>query len=403
MTIPSTRHRRPRHTATGLCVLALLCWSSLAPGGHAQSVSADSPASKESSNGGVIAQHLPTLAYRGGPFLRHPRIVTVTFAGDDERLVTRLEQFGDTITRTTWWRAVSDGYCAADGDCIGEGRPGVAVRLRESLPADVHAVEISALLARAITAGHLGTLDDESLLLVYLPAGITLRDAFVPRYCGAGPRAFHRSLRIGRRVIGYAVMPRCADEASLTGTASHELLETVMNPDTSRPAFAFPRDSSARGFAAAGDEAMDPCGFLSADREVVEGAFVVRRSWSARAAAQGRNPCVPAASPQPFLALVPEQPVVRLLNSGDTVTIEVHAAADRPAEAWTVSAVDLTGSQRGEHYVDVALDRSQMSPGDTGTLRVALRKVPPQGLTVVGLVSTVGGNSYLWPVAVVTR
>ena len=99
-------------------------------------------------NTDLIAQRLPRIEYRGGPFLRHLRIVTITFAADDAGVVTRLEQFGNTITRTSWWRAVTDGYCAKAGDCIGEGRPGVSVRLAYTLSSQVHAVEISALLRR---------------------------------------------------------------------------------------------------------------------------------------------------------------------------------------------------------------------------------------------------------------
>jgi hypothetical protein len=355
------------------------------------------------SDGAFLAQRLPTLRYRGGPFLRHPRIVTITFAGDDEALVSRLERFGDSITRTAWWRAVVDGYCASEGDCIGEGRPGIAVRLRETLPAEVHAVDVSAILRRAVTSGALDRLDADSLLLVYLPGGVTLRDAFVPRYCGAGPRGFHRSLRIEGRVIGYAVMPRCGDETALTGTASHELVETVMNPDTSRPGFSFVREAQARGFAAAGDEAMDPCGFITAEREAVESSFVVRRSWSSRRAADGRDPCVPGMPARPYVAVVPEQPVVRLLNSGDTIAVEVRAASDRPVAEWSVSVVDLTGSQQHDRYVEAALDRRALAPGETGTLRVTLRKQPPGGLSIVGIVSTLDGRSHLWPLAVVTR
>jgi hypothetical protein len=354
-------------------------------------------------DGGFLARHLPKLAYRGGPFLRHPRIVTVTFAGDDAALVSRLEQFGDTITRTGWWRTVVEGYCASKDDCIGEGRPGAAVRLPDLLPRDLHAVDLSALLRRAIAAGALGTLDEESLLLVYLPAGVRLRDAVVPHYCGEGPRGVHRALRLEKRTIGYAVMPRCGDEAALTGTASHELLETVMNPDPARPAFAFAKEAAARGFAAAGDEAMDPCGFIVHEREVVETTFVVRRGWSARAAALGHNPCVPAVSTRPYLALVPEQPVVRLLNSGDSVTITLAAAADRPTEKWSVSTNDLTGSQQRDRYVDVILDRSTVAPGERARLQVTLRQQPPRGLTIVGIVSTLGSESNLWPLAVVTR
>ena len=359
-------------------------------------------ASAASAHGALIAQRLPRLEYRGGPFVRRPRVVTITFAGDESALVGRLEAFGSTVTRTPWWRAVIEGYCASDRDCVGQGQPGLFVRLTDALPVDVHAVDVSAILRRHASAGRFGPLDSDALLLVYLPGGVQLRDAIVPRYCRDGPRAFHRALRVNGQTIAYAVMPRCGDEAALTGTASHELLEMAMSPDPSDRGFAFVETALTRGFTAAGNEAMDPCGFITDEPNVLESGFVVRRAWSNLAASQGRNPCVPADREIPFAALVPRQPAVRLPNDGDSVLIELDAAADRPVGDWTVSAVDLTGSQLRTRYVDVALDRTVVTAGETAILRITRHRAHPRGLSVVGLVSTVDGHSYLWPVAVVT-
>jgi hypothetical protein len=354
-------------------------------------------------NGTVIAQRLPRVVYRGGPFLRHPRIVTITFSGDDPDVVSRLEQFGATIARTPWWRAVVAGYCAQEDDCIGEGQPGLAVRLDETLPAEVHGVEVAALLKRHAQAGRLGPLDPDTVLLVYLPQGVRLTDAFVPRYCGDGPRAFHRALRFDDKTVGYAVMPRCSDAAALTATASHELLEVTLSPDTAHRGFAFVQSSANLGFTAAGTEAMDPCGFITSETDIVESGFVVRRAWSNRAASQGHDPCVPGPTERPYLALVPQQPTVRLAQAGESVTITLAAVADRPVPPWAVSAIDLTGSQEHEQYVEVALGTSTVAPGDTTTLTVTRRKQHPKHVGIVGLVSTLETYSYLWPVAVVMR
>ena len=182
----------------------------------------DAGSADRASNADLIAQRLPRVEYRGGPFVRHVRIVTITFAADDAAVVKRLEQFGQTIARTSWWRAVTEGYCATEKDCIGEGRPGRSVRLAERLPAHVHAVEISALLRKEARAGRLGALDADTVLLVYLPRGVSLKDAYVPGYCGDGPLAYHQALRLDDMSVGHAVMPRCSDEAAVTGSASHE-------------------------------------------------------------------------------------------------------------------------------------------------------------------------------------
>jgi hypothetical protein len=353
-------------------------------------------------DGSFVASRLPRIAHLGGPFVRRPRIVTITFTGDDPRIVSRVEEFGATIARASWWRTVVDGYCARQDDCVGDAQSAVAVRLDEALPAEVHAVEISALLRRHAGNGRFGRLDSELVLLVYLPRGVTLRDAFVTRYCD-GPRAFHRALRLDSTTIAYAVIPRCGDEAVLTATASHELLEMTLNVDPARPGFAFRQEPLTHGFAAAGHEAMDPCGFITDETSVREGGFLVRRAWSNRAASAGHDPCAPRSGDRPFVALIPSQPAVRLLRDGETVTIGLQAAADRPIGRWSVSAVDLTGGQESARYVDVTLDKIDVSPGDAAMLRLTRRRAHRKHLSVVGIVSRVDSFSYLWPLAVVSR
>jgi hypothetical protein len=354
-------------------------------------------------NGAFVAARLPRVAYLGGPFVRRPRIVSITFTGDDPGVVAAVERFGATIARTTWWRTVVDGYCASESDCVGEAQSAIAVRLDETLPGEVHAVEVSALLRREARAGRFGRLDSELILLVYLPRGVTLRDALVDRYCGSGPRAFHRALRLDEKSIGYAVLPRCADESALTATASHELLETTLSVDPARPGFAIRPEPLAHGFTAAGHGAMDPCGFITNDTVLRAGAFAVRRAWSNRAASEGRDPCAPRSADRPYVALVPGQPAVRLRHDGDTATIPLQAAADRPVGKWSVSAVDLTGAQELARYVDVALDKTEVTPGATATLTLTRRRAHRTHMSVVGIVSTVDSSSFLWPLAVVSR
>src|SRR5688572_7811618 len=140
-------------------------------------VASEQPSSEIGSD--FIARGLPRIVYRGGPFLRRPRIATITFEADDPQLVLRLEQFGNTITRTRWWREVTEGYCAELGDCIGEGRRGIHLRLADRLRAAVRDTDIEGLLAREMKGGKLGRADPDLLVLVYLPAGVELSDAFV--------------------------------------------------------------------------------------------------------------------------------------------------------------------------------------------------------------------------------
>jgi hypothetical protein len=148
---------------------------------------------------------------------------------------------------------------------------------------------------------------------------------------------------------------------------------------------------------------MDPCGFITSKPEVVESGFVVRRSWSNHAAAQGHEPCVPADGEYPYFALVPRQPTVRLANIGDSVKVTLDAAASRSIPEWAVSTFDLTGTQDHEKYVEVSLDKSTVGPGNTATLTITLRKRHSKRLGVVAVISKMGDYAYVWPVAVVMR
>lgn len=349
----------------------------------------------------LIAARLPRVEYLGGPFIRRPRVVTITFAGDSAGLVARLERFGEGVTRTNWWRTVSAEYCAKAGDCIAEGQPGIAVRLDETLPADVHPDELDERLIVHAKAGRLGTIDADTLLLVYLPKGVTLRDASGQRYCEGGRRGMHRALRIDKHAVGLALVPRCGDEATLTGTASHEILEVATNPDAARRGFAFKPQAATDPFLTAGVEPVDPCVLLLRGKNrATEHGRTMQRAWSNRAAAEGRDPCVPHVGDDPFVALVPEQPSVHLKTPGEHVHVTFEAAASDEVRGWKVSVIDLSGTQDAAHYVDVALDRAYVLPGQRVTLTIVLRKRPPQGRSVVGLVSSVGQSEYLWPLAV---
>ena len=232
------------------------------------------------------------------------------------------------------------------------------------------------------------------------------------RYCGAGPRGFHRALRFDGKSVPYAVIPRCDDEAATTTTASHELLEATTNPDNPHRGFAFVRSEASLGFTAAGLEPVDACGLISIGnarqpnirqsnaRQTIESGFVVQRAWSNSAASGGHDPCVPAPALRPYVALVPAQGAVPLRNAGEHATISLVAAADRAVTEWRVTAIDLASAQGGEPCVDVALDRSQVHPGETAKLTITRLDRPTQPLCVVGVVSTLDGYSYMWPLSV---
>jgi hypothetical protein len=380
----------PRVTA-----FALLAWSAVA-----LARSSDSGDGRR-----LISERLPRIEYRGGPFLRSPAITTVTFTGDDPARVARLERFGEQVAQSDWWRAVTDSYCAKPADCIGLGKAARSVRLDKALPRRVRDVDVEALLEAEALSGTLSTLDGHALVIAYLPAGVVMSDAFSPRYCDAGPRAFHRLLRAADISIPFAVIPRCGDEAETTITASHEILEATTNPDPNKPGFRLPAGSATVAFAGLGAEPADPCNLINRDRpRAAVGRFAVQRAWSNRAAAAGTDPCVPARPERPYLALIPRTPIVRLSSPGARTSIVLDGVSDRPVERWTVSVRDLTAEDDGMPYVDARIDRTQVVSGDTITLTLKLLRVSPRRqLSIIGLMSRLDGQQHVWPLAVSMR
>lgn len=348
----------------------------------------------------LIAQRLPRVEYLGGPFLRHPRVVTITVAGDDAALVSRLERFGEAVTRSGWWREVTDGYCVRPGDCIGQGRPAHAAQLVEPLPDRVSDADVADLLAAAAGAGTFGELDSDTILLFYLPDGVNFIDAVSGRYCDDGPRALHSALDVNDTRIAYAVVPRCGDAADLTASASHEILEATTNPDPARRGFAFRGGAASGAFTAAGVEPADVCGLIAPDgRVVVDGGFAVQRAWSNRAAALGHDPCVPAPE-GPYRALIPREPAIRLSTIDATATLALDATADRATPNWRIIAVDLTATHGKPRCVEARLDQSTVDTGDTVGLTVTLRHPPPRDVCTLGLVSSRNGTDNIWPVTI---
>jgi hypothetical protein len=166
--------------------------------------------------------------------------------------------------------------------------------------------------------------------------------------------------------------------------------------------FAFVPDGNALAFTASGVEPVDPCGLITMDGHwTFADGFVVQRAWSNRAASLGRDPCVPTRAGRPFVALVPREPVVRLTEEGRTATVALDAAADREVPAWAASAFDLTGYQDRKRYVDLSLAPATIAAGETAQLTITLRGRNARKRSEVGIVSTLGVHSYLWPLTVI--
>jgi hypothetical protein len=344
----------------------------------------------------------PVLVYAGGHFLRHPRVVTITWKGDDDRLVSRLEAFGAWATRGAWWTTVTTGLCAREGDCMGTGGEASGVRLDEPFPGNATLADLAARMATLVDQGVLPEPVDERLFLAYLPRGST-PSGVTDACASSGTRAVHTTFAWpkGAAIASWPVafVFRCGEEiGELTAAASHEILEAASDPTLD--GFQLERRPRSRPFTFNGVEAVDLCKFVTLDdhRAYVDG-WLVQRAWSNENARAGRDPCVPHRANDPYVAVVPREPVVTLNRVARRTLIHLTGIADRAVPAWSVAAFELAALRGTRSCFTFEFDRPDATNGSTLLLTIRLVQ-PACAASPVLLVSTLGTRSHAWPVVV---
>jgi hypothetical protein len=351
----------------------------------------------------------PTLTYLGGPVLSAPEIVTVTFANDDPVLVARLQQFGDTITSTAWWRAVSSEYCVqpAGAPCVGPG----AGRGHVALPTAAASAytdsgrggdsTIRQLLQAGVADGTLPAPDAQTVYVLYFPAATLVRIDGNQACTPGGLSGFHDTLSFVRPDAGaavdaaYVVVPRCSStEQATTVIASHEIVEAATDPSPENAPSYQMTDPAWQAF---GSEAGDVCAMVDGAFTTEESGFAVQRTWSNASAAAGHDPCVPAPPGQVYFNVAPEQGTSRIaLAVGQSATITVYPFADGPTSPWPLLANDTSGTP-----LTLTLSSATATPGAPVTLTVLLASKPPFGGDLLyGLVSQSGLATHAWPLLV---
>jgi len=350
----------------------------------------------------------PTVRNLGGRILSAPRLVTVTFPGDDPTLVGRLQLFDDTITSTTWWKAVSSEYCAAGGSpCVGPGAGGGHATLSAAAASEYTDSlkggdsTLRALIASSVAGGVLPAPDAQTLYVLYPPIGTRV---LLDGNASCAPSSFtgyHDALVLtppdgGAPVeAAYAVVARCSStEAAATLQASHEIVEaaTDASPENA-PAYQI-TDTAWTAF---GPEVADVCAAVDMDLGATESGFSVQRSWSNASAAAGRDPCVPLATGEVYFNVAPAQGAETVaLAAGESATIALYPFADDPSATWQVTAVAANGSPLAFQVAP-----STVAPGAVVALTVTLQSKPALGVDqLYGVVSQSGTSTHAWPMIV---
>ena len=358
---------------------------------------------------------MPQVDYNGGRILQNPKIVTITWAQDDATMVSRMQQFGDVITSTAWWTAVSSEYCQQPNNkpCIGAGTGGGHVVIQDA-PASSYTdssqggpstvqdfIHDHVVGGNGITADF-PTPDENTLYVLYYPAGVSITldgEASCDTFGAYHNTAILPNANDLNTAVPYAIIPRCGTkESTTTVSASHEIIEAATDPDIGQTSLSYYMMNQL--WAVAGGEVGDLCeGIGSSGTTTTESTFVVQRSWSNKSAASGHNPCVPLPANEVYFNAAPRQQKVVLTKVGDTAVLDIDAFSDAPMGPWTVSAIDFAQFQQQLPVLSFSFDKTSVQNGDHIQLTVTAKAAIPSGGDEFMISSKdSNGNRHGWPV-----
>lgn len=267
---------------------------------------------------------LPKLLYYGGKVMTNVRIIPVLWGSVDPAFRTRLDAFYKSF-------AVSEQFdYAAEFSTVGvtsvDGKPGtnqvlgkgtsVSGILIAPLNASISITsgDLTSELLRDLAAGTLPANDENTLYMIHLPPGITVRDPgqlSCREYC-----AYHDSFDRNGVQVRFALIPDhstggcfsgCGEDTdffnNMSASASHEVMEAITDPDVGAGNFACGPawcDPLAPDQASSHSENGDICAasladLRASDINITEGAItgadnnriVVQREWTNRS-----NACI---------------------------------------------------------------------------------------------------------------
>lgn len=373
------------------------------------------------SNGGDGAFSIPShpamaqLASNGGPVLKSPKVVAVTFDGDPLR--TQIEDFASKLGPSEYWKTVVSEYGVGPATSMN-------VHVSTAAPKAINDTAIQTFLKANIKSGGLlGAPDANAVYVMLYPTGTVVTQG-TGQDVGTGCKDFggyHDELTIGGTKIAYAVVPRCAafppaPAKSLTGmdfvstAMSHELAEAATDPHpNSEPAFAGTDDDDLVWAMMTGGENGDMCaGIDDFSVKPADLGYTVQRLWSNAAAKASHDPCVPAPSEAYFNAAFAPADALTIADPsgqgpsmktkglkmavGQSKTIDLTLYSDQATGDFKVSALDASGSP----ILDFKLDKTSGKSGDTVKLTVTLKSAPQGGVEPFVIASTLNGVTNQW-------
>lgn len=360
---------------------------------------------------------LPKVAHYGGPVLAAPKVQPIYFSNDLDGFTDKLTDFTNKVGLTQYWKAVTEEY----GVGPLTGLP--PVKVAEAATGTITDADIQAWLADKLNSNspEFAVPDDNTLYAIFYPPGLTISEQGSKSCSDFG--GYHSNLQLDANhqylEVPYAVMPRCPSFGGLqgidavTGTASHEYIEAATDPlPMTSPAYALTDDAHIYWVRALGGGetadlcAQDPDSFTTFD----ELPYVVQRSWSNKAAAEGHDPCVPQHAGDVYFNAAPVmndtivfgiggfQTNVKgvKIAEGESKTIDVALFSDAPSDLINVKAYDYSALIGGQPRLSFNLDADKGLNGQTLHLEITVDSASKNNTELFLLISSIGDQQNWW-------
>jgi hypothetical protein len=365
----------------------------------------------QTSDGFAVAQHppLPQVPNQGGPLLAHPRLVVITFAEDPNSAT--IAAHARWIVTSQWLAMVGPEYGIGQGSIVGVVNT-MMTAPQMATDADVQNLLVTGIQNNSFPRPTGGSFTD-TLYMIYFPQRTTI---LLPNGDGTNSTScmdfggYHSETDSMQPLhFSYAVIPFCsAFDPNLTDiendqiSASHELFEAATDSlPLTNPAYALSQnDPNPSSWLFVGGELGDLCALPA--RAYREAGFVAQRVWSNQAAAANtRDPCVPADPAHPFFVVQPTPQTVQGVSAGSSIQYQLSAWSTAPMAAWSVSA----SATQGSFMPTVSVMPSSMSNGSQGTMQVTIPAgAPRNGSALIMVTSAISQTEFqLWPVAIVVQ
>lgn len=349
---------------------------------------------------------LPQAVSAGGPLLRLPVFVPVTFKDDLDGTADELEDFIASVGCTEYWNEIARDYG------VGAGVSGPPVRVPDLAWPKIDDTELAKWLKDKLDKKDplFPPPTDDTLYVIFLPESttVTLQGSASCQEFGA----YHYNTRLGSgRKVAYAIVPRCSGFGGsgldvVTAPATHELIEAVTDPYPSlAPAHTRTDDAHLAWSIFAGGEVSDLCEFNSNEFLTPAGyPWSVARSWSNKESSLGRDPCVPAEGDPWATALAAQPDIIHYyssialrgirLASGAAATVPLRIAGTGSGPV-TVSAVDGSKLQGGPTRLNLSISPSNANIGETVGLTINKLSNAQGGVELFMLRVNVGGRQVV--------